>query len=70
MLYLWLLIYQIFQVLKNKMNNNDLKDKLKLINEDIALVKERNDIKKKIAEAKKERFLLKLGFKSKQKNDK
>lgn len=52
------------------MNNNDLKDKLKLINEDIALVKERNDIKKKIAEAKKERFLLKLGFKSKQKNDK
>jgi len=32
---------------KNKMNNNDLKDKLKLINEDIALVKERNDIKRK-----------------------
>jgi hypothetical protein len=69
MLYLWLLIYQIFQVLKNKMNN-DLKDKLKLINEDIALVKERNDIKKKIAEAKKERFLLKLGIPYKKKNDK
>jgi hypothetical protein len=69
MLYLWLLIYQIFQVLKNKMNN-DLKDKLKLINEDIALVKDRILIKKQITKAKKERFLLKLGIPYKKKNDK
>jgi len=51
------------------MNNNELKEILKEINEDISLVKERNDLKKKIAEAKKKRFLLKLGLNPKDKEN-